>query len=71
MGAVSFLHRSGSSLNPHCHFHLCLVDGPFEKLKADTVQDAANSVTRHRYHGVFAPNAPLRPLVTARAKEDD
>ena len=26
---------------------------------------------RHRYHGVFAPNAPLRPLVTARALEDN
>ncbi len=25
----------------------------------------------HRYHGVFAPNAPLRPLVTARAQEDN
>lgn len=25
----------------------------------------------HRYHGVFAPNAPLRPLVTARALEDN
>jgi len=26
---------------------------------------------RHRYRGVFAPNAPLRPLVTARAQEDN
>ena len=26
---------------------------------------------RHRYHGVFAPNAPLRPLVTARTQEDN
>jgi hypothetical protein len=28
-------------------------------------------IHRHRYHGVFAPNAPLRPLVTARAQEDN
>ena len=28
-------------------------------------------IHRHRYHGVFAPNAPLRPLVTARALEDN
>ena len=28
-------------------------------------------IHRHRYHGVFAPNAPLRPLVTARAREDN
>ncbi|MFC1791243.1 transposase, partial [Gemmatimonadota bacterium] len=26
-------------------------------------------IHRHRYHGVFAPNAPLRPLVTARARD--
>ena len=25
----------------------------------------------HRCHGVFAPNAPLRPLVTARTQEDN
>jgi len=28
-------------------------------------------IHRHRYHGVFAPTAPLRPLVTARAQEDN
>ncbi len=28
-------------------------------------------IHRHRYHGVFAPNAPLMPLVTARAQEDN
>jgi hypothetical protein len=28
-------------------------------------------IHRHRYHGVFAPNAPLRPLVTQRAQEDN
>ena len=27
-------------------------------------------IHRHRYHGVFASNAPLRPLVKARAQED-
>ena len=28
-------------------------------------------IHRHRYHGVFAPNAPLRPLVTERAHQDN
>jgi hypothetical protein len=27
-------------------------------------------IHRHRYHGAFAPNAPMRPLVTARAEAD-
>jgi len=31
MGAVSFLHRFGSSLNPHFHYHLCVVDGRIRK----------------------------------------
>ena len=28
-------------------------------------------IHRHRYHGVFAPNAPLRPLVAARAEAEN
>ena len=28
-------------------------------------------IHRHRYHGVFAPNASLRPLITERAREDN
>jgi len=30
-GAVSFLHRFGSSLNPHLHFHLVALDGVFSR----------------------------------------
>ena len=29
IGAVSFLHRFGSSLNAHFHFHVCVIDGAF------------------------------------------
>jgi hypothetical protein len=28
-GAISYLHRFGSSLNPHVHFHCCVTDGLF------------------------------------------
>ena len=28
-GAVSFVHRFGSALNAHLHFHCCVVDGVF------------------------------------------
>jgi hypothetical protein len=35
-GAVSFLHRFGSSLNPHFHYHLCVVDGLFQGPEDDT-----------------------------------
>jgi hypothetical protein len=30
LGAVSFVHRFGSALNDHLHFHCCVVDGVFE-----------------------------------------
>ena len=30
IGAVAFIHRFGSSLNEHVHFHCCIVDGTFE-----------------------------------------
>jgi hypothetical protein len=30
IGAVAFIHRFGSSLNGHIHFHVCAVDGVFE-----------------------------------------
>lgn len=29
-GAVAFIHRFGSSLNLHAHFHVCVIDGVFE-----------------------------------------
>jgi hypothetical protein len=31
LGAVSFLHRFGSSLNSHLHFHLVVLDGVFSR----------------------------------------
>ena len=27
---MSFVHRFGSALNPHVHFHCCVLDGVFE-----------------------------------------
>ena len=54
-GAVSFLHRFGSSLNPHFHFHLVVVDGLFEKVEGDTAQDPATHPETHlRFHEATA-----------------
>ena len=30
IGAIAFIHRFGSSLNAHTHFHCCIVDGVFQ-----------------------------------------
>jgi len=59
IGTVSFLHRFGSSLNPHFHFHLCVVDGLFEKVEGDTGQDPANPETPLRFHEATALNREL------------
>jgi len=54
IGAVSFLHRFGSSLNPHYHFHLCVVDGLFERAEGVTDQDPADPVPPLRFHEATA-----------------
>jgi hypothetical protein len=35
IGAVAFVHRFGSSLNEHAHFHVCVVDGVSEQVVGD------------------------------------
>lgn len=35
IGAVAFIHRFGSSLYGHVHFHFCVVDGVFEGVAGD------------------------------------
>jgi hypothetical protein len=38
IGAVSFLHRFGSSLNPHFHFHVVVLDGVFTEIEDGEVR---------------------------------
>ena len=63
IGAVAFIHRFGSSLNEHVHFHVCAVDGVFEEVAgedgADTdvqarVQARSPGVIFHQATGVDA-----------------
>jgi hypothetical protein len=35
IGAIAFIHRFGSSLNGHVHFHVCAVDGVFEEVAGE------------------------------------
>jgi hypothetical protein len=37
IGAVAFIHRFGSSLSEHVHFHVCVVDGAFEATESDLI----------------------------------
>lgn len=61
IGAIAFIHRFGSSLNEHVHFHVCVVDGVFEEVQTsrgadDAVGDkpAAPSVIFHPVDGIDA-----------------
>ena len=44
IGAVAFIHRFGSSLNEHVHFHVCVVDGVFEATESGITFHLANSI---------------------------
>ena len=52
IGAVAFIHRFGSSLNGHVHFHVCVVDGVFEEVPGDT--DAQSSPPGVIFHPASA-----------------
>ena len=46
IGAVAFIHRFGSSLNEHVHFHVCAVDGVFEEVASEEVDADADHQAR-------------------------
>jgi hypothetical protein len=55
IGAVAFIHRLGSSLNEHVHFHVCAVDGVFEAVAGEEgtcAQIAAPGVIFHPATGI-------------------
>jgi hypothetical protein len=59
MGAVSFLHRFGSSLNPHYHFHLAVVDGLFERAGIDPEQGPETQNEGLQFHEATALSPQL------------
>jgi hypothetical protein len=57
IGAVAFIHRFGSSLNQHVHFHVCVVDGVFEAVADSVIFHPATGVDAD---AVFQVQATLR-----------
>jgi hypothetical protein len=54
IGAVAFIHRFGSSLNEHVHFHVCAVDGMFEEVSGEGGADThAQARAQARSPGVI------------------
>ena len=55
LGAVAFIHRFGSTLNPHLHFHCVVIDGVFDAAAADgVVFHAASGLDEHAFAAVQA-----------------
>ena len=63
LGAVVFIHRFGSALNAHLHFHCCILDGVFEPAHAT---DAAAGVVFHEARG---PDATAVATVQAQVRQ--
>ena len=71
IGAVAFIHRFGSSLNEHVHFHVCVVDGVFEEVAGEgdaqpQAQATAPRVIFHQASGIDA--ATVAPVQTTLQK---
>jgi len=71
IGAVAFIHRFGSSLNTHVHFHVCVIDGVFEAVSVPGGSDAEAADPGPAVPGVnFHPAAGLDEAAFATVQAD-
>jgi hypothetical protein len=73
IGAVAFIHRFGSNLNEHTHFHCCIVDGVFQPAanigdKADAA-DAADAVAGVDFHAATDLDTATIAQVQAQVRQ--
>ena len=68
IGAVAFIHRFGSSLNGHVHFHVCAVDGVFEEVAGEGDVDAAPRASPPGI--VFHPASAIDETAVAQVQTD-
>jgi hypothetical protein len=68
IGAVAFIHRFGSSLNTHVHFHVCVVDGVFEAVAGRGLIESFDAKEMLAYqHSGFSVDAGVCIAATDRA----
>ena len=68
IGAVAFIHRFGSSLTAHVHFHVCVVDGVFEEMAADGVAAGAVNGEPAAPRVIFYPARDIDADAVAQAQ---
>ena len=66
IGAVAFIHRFGSSLNEHVHFHVCVVDGMFEGLAGGTDGDTDDQSSPRKL--IFHPASAIDETAVAQVQ---
>jgi hypothetical protein len=66
IGALAFIHRFGSSLNGHVHFHVCVVDGVFEAVALEG--DAGTDVYASPAGVVFHPATGINQTSVAQVQ---
>ena len=73
IGAIAFIHRFGSSLNEHVHFHCCIVDGVFQPAVniGDTTDatDTAEAVTGVDFHAATDLDTAAIARVQAQVRQ--
>jgi hypothetical protein len=67
LGAVAFIHRFGSSLNTHVHFHVCVVDGVFEAVAGPIAQNVDTDAGAQANPGPSPASAPAPQSVIFHA----
>jgi hypothetical protein len=72
IGAIAFIHRFGSSLNRHVHFHVCAVDGVFEKVAGQGDADACADADAQSSPPciVFHPASAIDETAVAQVQTD-
>jgi hypothetical protein len=67
IGAIAFIHRFGSSLNEHVHFHCCIVDGVFQP--AAQIGDTADGKVSVVFHAATGLDAAAIAQVQAQVRQ--
>ena len=70
IGAIAFIHRFGSSLNGHVHFHVCVVDGVFEEVAVAGEGDADAASQASPPGIVFHPTSAIDEAAVAQVQTD-
>jgi hypothetical protein len=71
IGAIAFIHRFGSSLNEHTHFHCCIVDGVFARTGVDIgdTTEAADNKSGVDFHAAVGLDTATIAQVQAQVRQ--